>query len=458
MPHSKPQTPHGAAKRVWLVLLMVTMAMAWFAQRSINTYWLQTYQQKSPLQRLDKYRWWRAGAELYALTESGYRAVLTRVGWWYAQMAESGDGDGSAQDNTPSIDAHRADALEIRSQLAQDQSAQAQLTQNQFTQHQSEPPPIHPSVQDQPVHEDRRTQDVRNASDVLPQTVIVLPREPAGGHQQPATDGQAAVSPPLSVPPSDVVDDVVDVAEHGDIAEEPIVLEALASPALALLSDACVSEDGTQKPTLYPGEKVLFVGDSLMQSLAPHLRRRLKSDYDIDSLNVSKPSTGLAYAGFFDWPAKVEELLAAHPDVAVMVVFFGANDAQAFIDPDDARKKPLAFRSERWAEVYRQRIVRILDAADAAGVEVVWLGLPRMRATSYQEKMAYINGLFDENVAGRALWLPIAALLGDETYQDSATVGGKTVRLRRKDGIHLSREGDALVADYLWSHLCYVSE
>nr|UOP05574.1 hypothetical protein LVJ77_05595 [Conchiformibius kuhniae] len=51
---------------------------------------------------------------------------------------------------------------------------------------------------------------------------------------------------------------------------------------------------------LAPGNTVLFAGDSMIQGVAPHLQKKLKSQYQIDSLNLSKQSTGLAYPKFFD--------------------------------------------------------------------------------------------------------------------------------------------------------------
>ena len=61
---------------------------------------------------------------------------------------------------------------------------------------------------------------------------------------------------------------------------------------------------------LAPGNKVLFAGDSMLQGVAPHLQKTLKSQHQIDSLNLSKQSTGLAYPKFFDWPATIEQHLS----------------------------------------------------------------------------------------------------------------------------------------------------
>src|SRR6185437_12651235 len=77
-----------------------------------------------------------------------------------------------------------------------------------------------------------------------------------------------------------------------------------------------LNDDG--RIVLTTQDKVLLVGDSMMQGVAPHVARALQKA-NIASLDLSKQSTGLAYPTYFDWPATVQKTI---PDsgITVMVV------------------------------------------------------------------------------------------------------------------------------------------
>ncbi|MBV7435461.1 DUF459 domain-containing protein [Cardiobacteriaceae bacterium TAE3-ERU3] len=429
----------AGAKRVWLILVVLIVAMVWFAQQSINAYWLQTYQRKSPLQALDQYAWWRAGAEFYDTAETGYQMVLTDTAEWFEQVTASfnetrGEVVTGRSSTLERTSANLSSVVERVPEVLAQESAQKSIKEKEQELRDELPPTVTTQAESsllttQPPY---YNQAVRTLLVDTAAGLIGLAQK-----SEKLTSAEQRLEPPKN--------------------DQVLVLDGTQATDGATTSD-CMGVDEPQQVVLRDGEKVFFAGDSLMQSIAPHLRQRLKKEYDIDSINLSKPSTGLSYAGFFDWPATIEDTLANNSDIGVMMVFIGANDAQAFIDTKDAQQRPVKFRSERWTEVYQQRITRILDAAEAAGVQVVWIGLPHMRNARYQDKMAYINTLLHDSVTGRALWLPIADLLGGDTYLDSMAINGKTVRIRRKDGIHLSREGDAYVADYIWPYLCYASQ
>src|SRR5699024_523915 len=49
------------------------------------------------------------------------------------------------------------------------------------------------------------------------------------------------------------------------------------------------------------GDKLFFVGDSLMQGVAPRVKQSLYKSENIDGIDLSKQSTGLAYPKFYNW-------------------------------------------------------------------------------------------------------------------------------------------------------------
>lgn len=67
-----------------------------------------------------------------------------------------------------------------------------------------------------------------------------------------------------------------------------------------------------------------------MQGVAPFVQKHLKQEYGVQSVNLSKQSTGLSYPNFFDWPKTIEQTLQKEPDIHVLVVFLGPNDPWDF--------------------------------------------------------------------------------------------------------------------------------
>lgn len=239
---------------------------------------------------------------------------------------------------------------------------------------------------------------------------------------------------------------------------------ALASGVLTVSTDANMLqqfEAFTPPPptdlnmiALASGDQVLFAGDSLMQGVAPFVQQRLKKS-KIDSINLSKHSTGLSYPNLFDWPMTIEQTLQKHKEIKVLVVFLGANDPWNFADPNKPKGSYLRFKTPAWDAVYQQRIGRILTAAAKSNVRVIWLGIPFMRDKQLNEHVMHLNTLYEASLSGRGMWLPTEKLLsGDQQgYRDALMLDGKLRKVRGKDGVHFSRYGQQLLADYILSHL-----
>lgn len=203
---------------------------------------------------------------------------------------------------------------------------------------------------------------------------------------------------------------------------------------------------------LAPGDKVLFAGDSMMQGVAPHLQKMLRSEHEVDSINLSKQSTGLAYPKFFDWPGTIEQTFQSEPNLKLVVILVGANDPWDFPDPDKPNGIPyLKFESEAWEKEYLRRVDQIINTADKAGAKVIWLGIPNMKREKLDKQMVYLNALLEKAIKGKkknVLWLEMASTLsnGSLTYHDSIMIDNENVRVRTKDGIHFTTEGQKFVA------------
>ena len=228
---------------------------------------------------------------------------------------------------------------------------------------------------------------------------------------------------------------------QGGVKPEAIDADAGVKPALPPLD-----EDG--RIVLTPQDKVLLVGDSMMQGVAPHVARALQKA-NISSVDLSKQSTGLAYPSYFDWPATVQKAI---PDakITVMVVFLGANDTWDIFIGGRAER----FGSEKWQSVYASRIDSMVKFAESQNVRVIWLGAPNMGREKINSGVKILNQLYAaEANDGLARFVSTREILGGgntDVYQKHITTeNGKTVTVRTDDGVHFTRIGQELLSNLI---------
>jgi hypothetical protein len=230
-------------------------------------------------------------------------------------------------------------------------------------------------------------------------------------------------------------------------------LERLPEPVLSPAPlDTPADVDGAGAPgegiALGSTDSVLFVGDSLMQGIAPHVNSSLYKRYAIHGIDLSRQSTGLSYPGFFNWPEQIEKAFRKAPEIKLMVVFLGPNDPWDF--PNEKHKPYLKFKSEDWESAYRVRIREVLEIARKNDARVFWLEVPCMRKKDLDTRMAYLNRLFSDEVKKSGeIFLPTGKILGCEKGEFSSFMNsnGKKKKSRIDDGVHFTIAGQKRVAD-----------
>ncbi len=212
----------------------------------------------------------------------------------------------------------------------------------------------------------------------------------------------------------------------------------------------------TPLPPLPPGKTrvVALTGDSMMAvGLSEVLLRSATQNKNLQMVKAFRSGTGLARPEVFDWMSEYPAMIGdTHPDT--VIVSIGANDGQDFLEDE----KPLKFGSQEWIAVYQQRVEQFLDLLTAQGAHVIWVGLPPMKATGYNARIALINRITYAVVSSNpnAVWWNPALYIGDANgqYRDFAPQSdGKVKRIRATDGIHMSNEGADLLSPTLMTWL-----
>lgn len=209
--------------------------------------------------------------------------------------------------------------------------------------------------------------------------------------------------------------------------------------------------------TLTKSDQVFFAGDSLMQGVAPYVQKSLLENYEIKTVNLSRQSTGLSYPSFFNWPQTIKDTIANNPAIKVLVVFLGPNDPWDM--PSAAGGKYLRFQSPDWEIEYRSRIADIIQYAQQAKVNVMWLSPPHMRKDSLNQQMMYLNAVIEDEVKKqKGFIIDTRPLLGGkgEVYSDYLHSDGKEIKTRSADGIHFSPEGQKVIAKAISDNLYVV--
>ena len=204
------------------------------------------------------------------------------------------------------------------------------------------------------------------------------------------------------------------------------------------------------------GDRVLLIGDSMMQSLAPHIQRELLARHHIKSINRGKPSSGLRYPDYYNWPENLAAQLEENPDVRLIIVLLGANDPQDTPNPANP-KHYMHFGTPEWEAYYRGEIRKILQTAAARGAKTLWIGPPLMKAPKYSKKITYLDQLIAEEVENAQQHYQntnrlfakadgsYTAFLPDER--------GKPVAVRKGDGIHFTGPGEKILTQRILEHI-----
>lgn len=432
----------------------------WLMQHNIEQYWQQTYYHQSPLAALQKNRLWRSGDVLKqhlmrllgAGGESHHPASLPRINIATAQAAPAATQTVTPPENptvAPPVAEPVATTLPDPAQLAElAADAPAPSAQTLWEEHGSAlTPPITSAVwlaDADPVNLAR----LRPAPDAAEPwqnqlgNALQQSHPISAAHYLPVANADWTHNP-VAVTTGDNDEHPIDISEAEPVAVEEPPAQADAEPA---------APAGKTPIQLGENDRVLLIGDSMMQSLAPHIQRELLARHHIKSINRGKPSSGLRYPDYYNWPEHLATQLEENPDVRLIIVLLGANDPQDTPNPAAPEQK-LNFGTPEWETYYRGEIRKILQTAAARGAKTLWIGPPLMKAPKYSKKITYLDGLIaDEVEKAQQHYQNTNRLFAKADGSYTAFLPderGKPVAVRKGDGIHFTGPGEKILTRHI---------
>jgi len=199
--------------------------------------------------------------------------------------------------------------------------------------------------------------------------------------------------------------------------------------------------------------RVWVAGDSLAQVPGEGIERMSSAPLDVLPVE-SRLSTGLARPDLYNWYTRFREVIAQlRPKVAVLS--FGADDAHDYLTgvPGGHTVGPLG--SPSWNAEYRRRVDGVTRELNAAGIYVVWLGLPIPDGPGFKKSFPIVNAVLKQVVHEHptgAAFVDTWHLLDDAhgRYTTYLRVHGQLTLIRLPDGVHYTgAAGDLIAHDVL---------
>ncbi|WP_342361163.1 SGNH family hydrolase [Terrarubrum flagellatum] len=203
-----------------------------------------------------------------------------------------------------------------------------------------------------------------------------------------------------------------------------------------------IVRDTPEKPKVDPSTFILVLGDSFGEQLANGLDEAFADEPEIAVNRRTRPESGLTRVDYYDWPKTVRDILASDQKISFVVIQLGANDRQPIRDETNQPYEPT---TDRWREIYSQRVDAMLQGFAEKHIPVFWVGMPPMQSPRYSTEMMTLNDVL------RAASQKAGAKFIDiwEPFVDSENkfspygpdLTGQTSKLRANDGVHFTKAG-----------------
>jgi uncharacterized protein len=204
---------------------------------------------------------------------------------------------------------------------------------------------------------------------------------------------------------------------------------------------------GLAKPVFTAAKplRVWVAGDSLAEVPGQALERVTEPALSVVGVE-SRLSTGLARTDLYNWFSRIQEA-SRELKPNVVVFSFGADDAHDYMG--GAHVGP--FGSPSWVAEYRRRVDGVTRELNAAGIYVVWLGLPIPDGPGFKRSFPVVNRILEsvaKQHAKQSAFVDTWHLLDDfhGRFAPYLRVHGKLTQIRLADGVHYTAAAGDLIA------------
>ncbi|WP_262273040.1 MULTISPECIES: SGNH/GDSL hydrolase family protein [Microvirga] len=223
----------------------------------------------------------------------------------------------------------------------------------------------------------------------------------------------------------------------------PAARAPVARPRRSAPPPAAVAKQ--EKPKVDPSTQVVVFGDALAGYARQGLDAHFSENQDVAVVPKTR-DVSLVRTDPSDWPNFIKATLDGGQKATVAVVMLGASDRQAIREGED-NVEPL---SDRWKDLYRQRVDAIVNTFRERRIPFVWIGLPPMKNSKATEDLVAINEIYKDSVQrGGGAYVDIWPGFVDDENRYTAEgpdVDGEPAKLRTNEGVFFTRAGARKVA------------
>jgi hypothetical protein len=203
-----------------------------------------------------------------------------------------------------------------------------------------------------------------------------------------------------------------------------------------------------EKPKVDPSTHVVVFGDALADLTGQGLDDAFADSPEVAVVRKARSESGLVRNDVVDWPKQIQDVLNGGQKITLAVMMVGANDRQP-IREGDTTHEPL---SDRWKQVYRERVDAVMRVFQERQIPVVWIGVPPMKNDKLSADYLAMNDIYRESVERLGgTYVDIWPGFVDDENRYTATgpdVNGNPARLRSGDGTLLTRAGARKAAHF----------
>jgi hypothetical protein len=203
-----------------------------------------------------------------------------------------------------------------------------------------------------------------------------------------------------------------------------------------------------EKPKVDPSTHIVVFGDTLAEFTRQGLDAIYAEDQDVAVVGKIRGGSNLVRSDPADWPNFIRSTLDSGQKATLAVIMLGLSDRQSLQEGEER----IELLSDRWKDLYAQRIDAILTSLKERNIPVIWVGLPPMKSSKLSEDLLAMNSVYQESVQrhGGAYVDVFPGFVDDENRYTSSgpDVDGEPARLRTNDGVSFTKAGARKLAHF----------